>query len=128
MTREAQEYWSGYTIINTIPLWKNQMVLALGLAHSKEAMEAQSAVSNLTNELLKKNAETLKQGSIAIAEESERGIIDIETVKETNRKLIETLDEVLKIQADGRKKRQDAENELGHIEAELKTKLLEIND
>ncbi|MBQ8996037.1 MAG: toxic anion resistance protein [Oscillospiraceae bacterium] len=116
------------TIINTIPLWKNQMVLALGLAHSKEAMEAQSAVSNLTNELLKKNAETLKQGSIAIAEESERGIIDIETVKETNRKLIETLDEVLKIQADGRKKRQDAENELGHIEAELKTKLLEIND
>ena len=116
------------TIINTIPLWKNQMVLALGIAHSKEAMEAQSAVSNLTNELLKKNAETLKQGTIAIAEESERGIVDIETVQETNRKLIETLDEVLKIQADGRQKRQDAENELGHIEAELKTKLLEIKD
>ena len=91
-------------------------------------MEAQSAVSNLTNELLKKNAETLKQGSVAIAEESERGIIDIETVKETNQKLIETLDEVLKIQADGRQKRMEAENELGHIEAELKTKLLEIKD
>lgn len=116
------------TIINTIPLWKNQMVLALGIAHSKEAMEAQSSVSNLTNELLKKNAETLKQGTIAIAEESERGVVDIETVQETNRKLIETLDEVLKIQADGRQKRQDAENELGHIEAELKTKLLEIRD
>ena len=116
------------TIVNTIPLWKNQMVLALGIAHSKEAMEAQSAVSNLTNELLKKNAETLKQGSVAIAEESERGIIDIETVKETNQKLIETLDEVLKIQADGRQKRMEAENELGHIEAELKTKLLEIKD
>ena len=116
------------TIINTIPLWKNQMVLALGIAHSKEAMEAQSAVSNLTNELLKKNAETLKQGSIEIAEESERGIVDIETVKETNQKLIETLDEVLKIQAEGRQKRQDAENELGHIEAELKEKLLEIRN
>ena len=116
------------TIINTIPLWKNQMVLALGIAHSKEAMEAQSAVSNLTNELLKKNAETLKQGSIEIAEESERGIVDIETVKETNQKLIETLDEVLKIQAEGRQKRQDDENELGHIEAELKEKLLEIRN
>jgi uncharacterized protein YaaN involved in tellurite resistance len=116
------------TIINTIPLWKNQMVLALGIAHSKEAMEAQSAVSNLTNELLKKNAETLKQGSIEIAVESERGIVDIETVKETNQKLIETLDEVLKIQAEGRQKRQDAENELGHIEAELKEKLLEIRN
>ena len=116
------------TIINTIPLWKNQMVLALGIAHSKEAMEAQSAVSNLTNELLKKNAETMKQGSIEIAVESERGIVDIETVKETNQKLIETLDEVLKIQAEGRQKRQDAENELGHIEAELKEKLLEIRN
>ena len=116
------------TIINTIPLWKNQMVLALGIAHSKEAMEAQSQVSNLTNDLLKKNAETLKQGSIEIATESERGIVDIETVKETNQKLIETLDEVLKIQQDGRQKRQDAENELGMIEAQLKQKLLEITN
>ena len=113
---------------DTLMVEKNQMVLALGIAHSKEAMEAQSAVSNLTNELLKKNAETLKQGSIEIAEESERGIVDIETVKETNQKLIETLDEVLKIQAEGRQKRQDAENELGHIEAELKEKLLEIRN
>ena len=115
------------TIINTIPLWKNQMVLALGIAHSKEAMEAQSAVSNLTNELLKKNAETLKQGTIAIAEESERGIVDIETLTTTNQMLIETFDEVMQIQADGRAKRQAAEAELGRIETEMKDKILQIS-
>ena len=114
------------TINNTIPLWKNQMVLALGMAHSREAMEAQREVSDLTNELLKKNAETLKQGTVDIARESERSIVDIETVRYTNEQLIATLDEVLLIQSEGRQKRLDAENEMIRIETELKQKLLEI--
>lgn len=115
------------SIVNTIPLWKSQMVLALGLAHSQQAIEAQQAVSEMTNALLRKNAETLKQGTIAAAKESERGIVDIETLQATNRSLIETLDEVVKIQKDGKEKRAAAEVELGRIEGELKAKLLEIN-
>ncbi len=114
------------TISNTIPLWKNQMVLALGIAHSQEAMEAQHAVTELTNELLAKNAETLHQGSVAIATESERSIVDIETVKHTNEELIATLNDVLRIQEEGRQKRAQAENELGRIEVELRQKLLDI--
>ena len=114
------------TINNTIPLWKNQMVLALGLAHSKAAVEAQREASDLTNELLKKNAETLKTGTVAIAEESERSIVDIETVRYTNEQLISTLDEVLRIADEGRAKRLAAENEMIMIENELKTKLLDI--
>ena len=114
------------TINNTIPLWKNQMVLALGLAHSKAAVEAQREVSDLTNELLKKNAEALKTGTVAIAEESERSIVDIETVCYTNEQLISTLDEVLRIADEGRAKRLAAENEMIMIENELKTKLLDI--
>ena len=114
------------TINNTIPLWKNQMVLALGLAHSQAAVEAQREVSNLTNELLKKNAEALKTGSVEIAKESERSIVDIETVRHTNEQLITTLDEVLRIQDEGRAKRLAAENEMVKIENELKNKLLEI--
>ena len=114
------------TINNTIPLWKNQMVLALGLAHSQAAVEAQREVSNLTNELLKKNAEALKTGSVEIAKESERSIVDIETVRHTNEQLITTLDEVLRIQDEGRTKRLAAENEMVKIENELKNKLLEI--
>lgn len=116
------------TINNTIPLWKNQMVLALGMAHSKEAMEAQRAVTDMTNELLKKNADALKQGTVDIARESERGIVDLETVQHTNQQLISTLDEVLKIQDEGRAKRRAAETELVRIESELKTKLLEIRE
>ena len=115
------------SIVNTIPLWKSQMVLALGLHHSQQAMQAQREVNDLTNELLKKNAEKLKQGSIDVARESERGIVDIETLKATNQSLIETLEEVQNIQAEGRQKRQEAEVELGRIEDELKQKLLEIN-
>ena len=114
------------TINNTIPLWKNQMVLALGLAHSKAAVEAQREVSDLTNELLKKNAEALKTGTVAIAEESERSIVDIETVRYTNEQLISTLNEVLRIADEGRVKRLAAENEMIMIENELKTKLLDI--
>lgn len=114
------------TINNTIPLWKNQMVLALGLAHSKEALEAQRAVTDMTNELLKKNADMLKQGTVEIAQESERGIVDVETVAYTNQQLISTLDEVLRIQDEGRAKRKAAEAELIRIETELKNKLLEI--
>ena len=114
------------TINNTIPLWKNQMVLALGMAHSKQAMEAQREVTNLTNELLRKNAETLKSGTIEVAQESERGIVDLETIQYTNEQLIGTLDEVLQIQAEGRQKRAAAETELARIETELKNKLLEI--
>ena len=116
------------TINNTIPLWKNQMVLALGMAHSKEAMEAQRAVTDMTNELLKKNADALKQGTVDIARESERGIVDLETVQHTNQQLISTLDEVLKIQDEGRAKRRAAETELVRIESELKAKLLEIRE
>lgn len=114
------------TIVNTIPLWKNQMVLALGIAHSQQAMAAERAVTDATNELLKKNAATLKQGTIDIAKESERGIVDIETLKQTNESLISTLDEVLKIQAEGHEKRQAAEAEMQRLEGELKNKLLEI--
>ena len=115
------------TIVNTIPLWKNQMVLALGIAHSQQAMQAERAVTDATNELLKKNAATLKQGTIDIAKESERGIVDIETLQQTNKQLIETLDELNKIRADGKVKRANAEQELGRIEGELRSKLLEIN-
>ena len=114
------------SLVNTIPLWKSQMVLALGLEHSRQATEAQSAVTEMTNELLKKNAETLKMGTIATAKEAERSIIDIETLQDTNRKLFETLDEVLTIQKDGAAKRQAAETELHRIEGELKQKLLEL--
>ena len=116
------------TIVNTIPLWKNQMVLALGIAHSQEAMKAERAVTDATNELLKRNAATLKQGTIDIAKESERGIVDIETLQQTNKQLIETLDELNKIRADGKAKRATAEQELGRIEGELRAKLLEINN
>ena len=114
------------TINNTIPLWKNQMVLALGLAHSQQAMEAQHQVNELTNDLIKKNAEKLKTGSIEIAKESERSIVDIETVRYSNEQLISSLDEVIKIQEEGRIKRREAEAELGQIEATLKQKLLDI--
>mgnify|MGYP000050696195 CR=1 FL=1 len=114
------------TLVNTIPLWKNQMVLALGIAHSREAMEAQRAVTDMTNELLKKNADTLKMGTVEAAKEIERGIVDLETLKYTNQQLISTLDEVVKIQEDGRAKRRAAEAELGRIEGELKQKLLDI--
>ena len=116
------------TIVNTIPLWKNQMVLALGLAHTQKAMQAERAVTDMTNELLKKNAATLKQGTIEIAKESERGIVDIETLQQTNKQLIETLDELNKIRADGKAKRANAEQELGRIEGELRQKMLEINN
>lgn len=114
------------TIVNTIPLWKSQMVLALGLEHSQQAIQAQRQVTDMTNELLRKNAEMLKMGTVETAKESERGIVDIETLQNTNRALIETLDEVAKIQEEGRTKRRAAEAELGRIEGELKQKLLEI--
>ena len=115
------------TLVNTIPLWKTQMVLAVGLNHSTEAARAQKQVSDTTNELLRKNAEMLKMATIETAKESERGIVDIETLKETNKSLIYTLDEVLKIQEDGRTKRRSAEQELGRIEEELRQKLLSIS-
>ncbi len=114
------------TIVNTIPLWKSQMVLALGVNHSVQAAKAQREVTNMTNELLKKNAETLKMATIETAKESERGIVDIETLRMTNESLISTLDEVLRIQNEGRQKRKEAELELNRIEGELKTKLLEM--
>ena len=116
------------TIVNTIPLWKNQMVRALGIAHSQQAMQAERAVTDATNELLKKNAATRKQGTSEIAKESERGIVDIETLQQTNKQLIETLDELNKIRADGKAKRANAEQELGRIEGELRQKMLEINN
>ncbi len=114
------------TLVNTIPLWKSQMVLALGLAHSEQAMKAQHAVNDMTNELLRKNAEKLKMSTVETSQESERGIVDMETLKETNRSLIETLDEVRRIQTEGAEKRREAEAELGRIENELKDKLLEL--
>jgi len=114
------------TLVNTIPLWKSQMVLALGMENSRKATEAQSAVTNATNELLRKNAERLKMGTIATAKEAERSIIDIETLQHTNQQLISTLDEVIQIQRDGAAKRKEAEAELGRIEGELKQKLLEL--
>ncbi len=112
--------------VNTIPLWKSQMVLALSLEHSKQAMEAQRQVTDVTNDLLKKNAETLRMGSVDVARESERGIVDLETLQHTNEQLIATLEEVRQIQDEGRTKRAEAEVELGRIEGELKQKLLEI--
>ena len=114
------------TIVNTIPLWKSQMVLALGIAHSTEASNAQRQVTDLTNELLKKNAEALHMASVETAKESERGIVDIETLKKTNADLIQTLDDVMKIQKEGRIKRQQAEEEMRRMETDLKNKLLEI--
>ena len=114
------------SIVNTIPLWKSQMVLALSLYHSDQAMKAQREVTDVTNQLLTKNAQALHQGSIAIAKETERGIVDIETLKKTNQELISTLDEVRQIQDDGRAKRIQAEEELGRIEGELKQKLLDM--
>ncbi len=114
------------TLVNTIPLWKSQMVLALGIAHSTQAAQAQRAVTDMTNELLRKNADTLKMATIETAKEAERGIVDMETLKHTNESLIQTLDEVLKIQKEGHQKRVEAEGQIQKMEAELKNKLLEI--
>lgn len=114
------------SLVNTIPLWKSQMVLALGLENSRKATAAQTAVTNATNELLRKNAEMLKMGTIATAKEAERSIIDIETLQHTNQQLISTLDEVIQIQREGAQKRKEAEAELGRIEGELRQKLLEL--
>ena len=116
------------TIVNTIPLWKSQMTISLGLAHSQQAMQAQREVTEMTNNLLRKNADMLKMGTIETAKESERGVVDIETLKHTNQTLISTLDEVIKIQNEGRQNRRNAEAELGRIEGELRAKLLEINN
>ena len=114
------------SLINTIPLWKNQMVIALGINNAKQALGAQKAVTELTNDMLKKNSEILKQGSIEIAQESERAIVDVETLQKTNRDLIETLDRVIEIHEDGRVKRAEAEKELEAIEKELKEKMIEL--
>ena len=114
------------SLVNTIPLWKSQMVLALGMEHSRQATAAQNAVTEMTNELLKKNADTLKMGTIATAKEAERSVVDIETLQHTNQQLISTLDEVARIQKEGAAKRKEAEVELGRIEGELKQKLLEL--
>ncbi len=115
------------TIVNTIPLWKSQMVIAIGLDHSQDAARAQREVTDATNELLRKNAEALKMASIETAKESERGIVDIETLKHTNQTLIDTLDEVMKIQSEGRVKRAEAEKELALIEESMKNKILEVS-
>ena len=115
------------SLVNTIPLWKSQMVLALGLEHGRQATAAQSAVTNMTNELLKKNADMLKMGTIETAREAERSVVDIETLQHTNEQLISTLDEVLNIQKEGAAKRKAAEAELGRIEGELKQKLMELH-
>ena len=114
------------SLVNTIPLWKSQMVLALGMEHSRQATAAQNAVTEMTNELLKKNADTLKMGTIATAKEAERSVVDIETLQHTNEQLISTLDEVARIQKEGAAKRKEAEAELGRIEGELKQKLMEL--
>ena len=116
------------TLVNTIPLWKNQMVLALGIAHSTEAAQAQRQVTDMTNELLKKNAQRLRMASVETAREAERGIVDIETLKTTNAELIQTLDDVMQIQADGRAKRLAAEQEMAKMENDLKVKLLQIRN
>jgi len=116
------------SLVNTIPLWKNQMVIALGLVHSKKAMEAQKRVTDMTNELLRKNADNLKSSTVEMAKEAERGIVDIETLRHTSESLISTLDEVLQIQEEGRTKRQAAAAELAQIEDNLKAKLLEMRD
>lgn len=115
------------TLVNTIPLWKSQMVIAMGLTHAGQAMEAQREVSEVTNALLKQNADALKTSTIEIAKESERGIVDMETIRHTNSQLVSTLEEVIRIQDEGRAKRRESEAELVKIEAELKTKLLDIN-
>ena len=115
------------TLVNTIPLWKSQMVIAIGLSHSTEAAKAQREVTDMTNALLKKNAETLKIATIETAKETQRGIVDIETLTATNQTLISTLDEVMKIQEDGRAKRKSAEAELGRIENEMRQKLLSVS-
>lgn len=115
------------TIVNTIPLWKSQMVLALGVTHSEQAARAQREVTDMTNALLRKNAETLKMATIETAKESERGVVDMETLKITNESLISTLDEVIRIQTEGKQKRKEAEVELNRMEAELKNKLLNLN-
>lgn len=114
------------SLVNTIPLWKSQMVLALGLEHSRQATAAQNAVTNMTNELLQKNADMLKMGTVETAREAERSVVDIQTLQHTNQQLISTLDEVMKIQQEGAQKRREAEVELGRIEGELKQKLLEL--
>ena len=114
------------TLVNTIPLWKSQMVLALGVEHSSQAAAAQREVTDMTNELLKKNAEKLKLATVETAKESERGIVDIETLQQTNASLISTFDEVMQIQEEGRKKSLEAENEMLRMEGELREKLLEI--
>lgn len=114
------------SILNTIPLWKNQMIIALGITNANRALDAQEKVTNLTNEMLVKNSELLKQGSVKIAKESERSIVDIETVKKTNQDLIETIESIIKIHQDGSQKRAEAEVELNKIESELKSKLLEL--
>ena len=114
------------TLVNTLPLWKNQMVLALGLHHSQQAMQAQRAVTDMTNELLKKNAEALKMGTIETAKESERGVIDLETLTATNQSLIDTINEVTRIQQEGRQKRLEAEKTLAAMERDLKQKLLSM--
>ena len=115
------------TLVNTIPLWKSQMVLALGVEHSAQAAAAQRQVTDMTNELLKKNAAVLKTATVETAKEAERGIVDMETLKATNESLISTLDEVMRIQQEGRQKRQEAEAEMSRMENELKTKLLQIS-
>ena len=115
------------TLVNTIPLWKSQMVLALGVAHSTQAARAQRQVTDMTNALLQKNAETLKMATIEAAKESERGIVDIETLKKTNENLISTFDEIMNIQREGHQRRMEAEMEMNRLEGELKQKLLEIN-
>ena len=112
------------TLVNTVPLWKSQMVLALGVTHASQAAKAQREVTDMTNELLRKNAQTLKTATIETAKESERGIVDMETLKATNESLISTLDEVLRIQREGREKRMAAETEMKKIEGELKERLL----
>ncbi len=115
------------TLVNTIPLWKSQMVLALGMANNEAALRAQSAVTDMTNELLRKNSEKLKQSTVEVARESERGIVEIETLRATNENLIQTFDEVMKIQEEGRAKRAEAEVEIRKMEAELKNKLLQVS-
>ena len=115
------------TVVNTIPLWKSQIVLALGVEHSAQAAAAHREVTDMTNELLRKNADTLKMAVTETAKEAERGVVEIETLKHTNETLISTLDEVMQIQREGRKKRAEAEQEMRRIEQELKTKLLQVH-
>ena len=116
------------TLVNTIPLWKNQMVLSLGIANAADAVKAQNAVNKTTNELLRKNADMLQSSTTQIAEETERGIVDIETLQHTNETLIQTFDDVLRIQQEGRQKRAEAEVEIRRLEDELKSKLLEMQN